>query len=70
MQELKVLVTLQVEESDPEAKIDRAIMQDAAAEAVENALRFAQDNGFSHAQADELSIGFVDAVPYEEQAGE
>jgi len=35
-------------------------------EAVENAMRFAYDNGFSHTYADELSIGFVDAVLYEE----
>jgi len=67
MREIKVLVTLRVEESEPDAKIDRDTMQDAATEAVENAVRHAEDNGFSHALADELSIGFVDAVPYEEE---
>ena len=41
-------------------------MQDAAVEAVENAVRFAHDNGFSHTWADELSIGFVDVVAYED----
>jgi len=66
MREVRVLVTLQVDECEPDAKIDRETMQDAAVEAVENAMRFAYDNGFSHAYADELSIGFVDAVLYEE----
>jgi hypothetical protein len=67
MREIKVLVTLQVDESEPDAKIDRDTMQDAAVEAVENAVRHAEDNGFSHAWADDLCIGFVDAVPYEEE---
>jgi hypothetical protein len=66
MREVRVLVTLQVDECEPDAKIDRETMQDAAVEAVENAMRFAYDNGFSHTYADELSIGFVDAVLYEE----
>jgi len=66
MREIRVLVRLQVDECEPDAKIDRDTMQDAAAEAVENAMRFAYDNGFSHSYADELCIGFVDAVLYEE----
>ena len=66
MREIRVLVTLQVDECEPDAKIDRETKQDAAVEAVENAMRFAYDNGFSHTYADELSIGFVDAVLYEE----
>lgn len=66
MREVRVLVTLQVDECEPDAKIDRETMQDAAVEAVDNAMRFAYDNGFSHTYADELSIGFVDAVLYEE----
>ena len=41
-------------------------MQDAAVDAVENAMRHAEDNGFAHPYADDLSIGFVDAVLYEE----
>jgi hypothetical protein len=45
-------------------------MQDAAVDAVENAVRHAEDNGFSHPYADELSIGFVDAVLYEEDTDE
>jgi hypothetical protein len=66
MREVRVLVTLQVDECEPDAKFDRETMEDAAVEAVENAMRFAYDNGFSHTYADELSIGFVDAVLYEE----
>jgi hypothetical protein len=70
MREIRVLVRLQVEECEPDAEIDRETMQDAAVEAVENAMRFAYDNGFSHTYADELSIGFVDAVLYEEELDE
>ena len=66
MREIRVLVTLQVDECEPDAKIDLETMQDAAVDAVDNAVRFAYDNGFSHAYANELSIGFVDAVLYEE----
>ena len=66
MREVRVLVRVQVDECDPDAKIDPEIMEEAAVEAVENAIRFAEDNGFSHTWADDLSIGFVDAVLYEE----
>ncbi len=66
MREIRVLVRLQVEECEGDGKFDREMMEDAAVEAVENAMRFAYDNGFSHTYADELSIGFVDAVLYEE----
>ena len=66
MREVRVLVRVQVDECDPDAKIDPEIMQEAAVEAVENAVRFAYDNGFSHAWTDDLSIRFVDAVLYEE----
>lgn len=66
MREVRVLVRVQVDECNPDAKIDPEIMQEAAVEAVENAVRFAYDNGFSHAWTDDLSIGFVDAVAYEE----
>jgi hypothetical protein len=65
MREIKVLVTVQVEEDDPEMKIDREAMEEAAVEAVENAVRFAENAGFQHSSADDLSIGFVDAVLYE-----
>ena len=66
MREIRVLVRLQVEECESKANFDREMMEDAAVEAVENAIRHAEDNGFSHPYADELSIGFVDAVLYEE----
>jgi hypothetical protein len=66
MREVRVLVRLQVDECESDATIDREIMEDSAVDAVENAIRHAEDNGFSHQYADELSIGFVDAVLYEE----
>jgi hypothetical protein len=66
MREIRVLVRLQVDECEANAKIDLETMQDATVDAVENAMRHAEDNGFSHPYADELSIGFVDAVLYEE----
>ncbi len=66
MREIRVLVTLQVDECDPAAKIEPEAMQEAAVEAVKNALHTAEDNGFSHAWADDLCIGVVDAVAYEE----
>jgi hypothetical protein len=66
MREIRVLVRLQVDECEPNAEIDLETMQDAAVDAVENAVRHAEDNGFSHSCADILSIGFVDAVLYEE----
>jgi len=68
MREIRVLVTVQVDECEPDEKIDRETIEDAAVEAVENAMRFAYDNGFSHTYADKLSIGYVDAVLYEEDA--
>jgi len=67
MREIKVLVTLQVDECDPDTKIDRDTMQQAAVEAVENAVRHAENNGFSHTWADDLSIGLVDTVAYEDE---
>jgi hypothetical protein len=66
MRRIRVLVALRVDECEPDAKIDLETMQDAAVDAVENAMRHAEDNGFAHPYADDLSIGFVDAVLYEE----
>ena len=66
MREIRVLVTLQVDECDPAATIEREAMQKAAVEAVTNALHTAEDNGFWDAWADDLSIGVVDAVAYED----
>jgi hypothetical protein len=55
-----------VDECDTAATIDGDTMQKAAVEAVENAVRHAEQNGFSHRWANDLSIGFVDAVVYED----
>ena len=65
MREISVLVTLQVDECDPDISIDRETMEKAAVEAVENAVRFAYENGFSHQWADDLCVGFVGAKLYE-----
>jgi len=65
MREISVLVTLQVDECDPDITIDRETMEKAAVEAVENAVRFAHENGFSHPWADDLCVGFVEADLYE-----
>ena len=53
MREVRVLVRVQVDECDPDAKIDPEIMQEAAVEAVENAVRLGYETGFSHTWADE-----------------
>ena len=42
----------------------REELEDAAVEAVVNALKLVEANGFSHSYADGVSIGFVDAVEY------
>ena len=66
MDEIKVLVTLQVDETDEDDPVDKEDKQDAAVEAVENAVRAAHEMGFTHGLADKLCIGFGDAVLYEE----
>jgi hypothetical protein len=66
MHEIKVLVRLEAEKVDEEVPVTVEDMQDAAAEAVENAVRAAFDMGFAHRLADKLCIGFVDAVLYED----
>jgi hypothetical protein len=70
MREIKVLVTLQVEEADENDPVAAEDKQDAAVEAVENAVRRAEDAGFTHSLADKLCIGFVDAVLYDEDEDE
>lgn len=70
MRTISVLVTLQVEECDPDITVDQETTERAAVEAVENAVRFADENGFSHQWADGLSIGFVDARLYESKDDE
>ena len=68
--EVKVLATLQVDEADEEDSVAAEDMQDAAVEAVENAVRAAYEMGFTHSLADKLCINFVDAVLYEEDEKE
>jgi hypothetical protein len=66
MRTIRVLVTLHVDECEPDAKFDREMMEDAAVEAVENVMRHATGAGFPHTYEEELSVCFVDAVLYEE----
>jgi hypothetical protein len=65
--DIHVLVTLQVEEVDPDVPVAAEETQDAVVEAVENAVRAAYEMGFTHSLADKLCIGFVDAVLYEQE---
>jgi hypothetical protein len=67
MCKIKVLVTLQVEPADQNVPIEAQDMQDAAVEAVENTLRAAYEMGFTHGLADDLCIGLIDVVLYEEE---
>ena len=66
MREIKLIVTLEVDDCESDTKIDRGTMQAAAVEAVENVLRHATGAGFPHARENDLSICFVDAVAYED----
>jgi hypothetical protein len=70
MKEIYVLVRVRVEESDPATPIDRETMEDAAIEAVANAVKQGELNGFNHQHADKLCISFDDAVPYEDYASD
>ena len=60
MREIKVLVTLQVDECDPAVKIGKAAMENAAVEAIKDAVKRGEDNGFNHSLADEICIGVAD----------
>ncbi len=60
MSENLVVVELQVDPNDPNAKMSEEDMQEAAIQAVRNAVQFAYENGFSHEFADVCSIGLVD----------
>ena len=64
--QIKILVTLNVEPCEQGVEIPADDKQDAAAEAVANALRYAEGEGFRHGMEDQFSMTFVDAVPYEE----
>jgi hypothetical protein len=63
---MKILVTLDVEPCEQDAEISVEEKRAAAAEAVRNALRYAEGEGFSHDREGELSLTFVDAVKCED----
>jgi hypothetical protein len=56
MREIKLLVTLHVDECEPEKPVTQATMERAAVEAVDNALTRAYSEGFDHGWEDYLSI--------------
>jgi len=66
MREVRVLVTVQIDENNPANGFDSEALDDAAVDAVENAMKFAGEAGFVHSYAEELSVGYVDSVLYEE----
>ena len=55
--EVAVMVTLQVESIDPDERIDRHEARVSVARAVQSAIAFCEDNGFTHPLEDKLSIG-------------
>ncbi len=65
--EIRVLVTMQVEPIDQNVTDTREELEGAATEAVGNALKLVEANGYAHTYAEELSIGFVDAVEHEHE---
>jgi hypothetical protein len=54
--ELGVLVTLQVDMDEPHTETE---ISKAAVQAIANAVRLGEDNGFSHDLADDVSFGLV-----------
>ena len=63
MTEIKLLVTLQVD-PDVDKKFKKGQLQDAAVEAVNNALNFVANAGFEHALAADVSIGIAGVKVY------
>lgn len=58
--QLQVLVTVDIDPDDPDDdKGSTGDFQEAAVEAVKNALQFAEQEGFCHALAEVASIGVV-----------
>lgn len=57
--EVKVIVTLQVSQCDPYIELDQEFIQRAALASVRNAVRFADNNGFSHPWTEDVSVGLV-----------
>jgi hypothetical protein len=58
MREIRLVVTLQV---DDDGKFEEPELQAAAVAAITDALQFAENQGFSHPLADDISISFVSA---------
>lgn len=54
--QIQVVVTLQ---ADMDERHTKAAMVKAAVQAIENAVRQGEDNGFSHDLADDVSFGLV-----------
>jgi hypothetical protein len=58
--QVQILVTVDVDPIDPDDdQASTGNSQEAAVEAVKNAVDFAEQNGFCHALADVVSIGVV-----------
>jgi hypothetical protein len=57
--QVQILVTVDVDPIDPDDKGSTGEFQEAAVEAVKNAVDFAEQNGFCHALAEVVSIGVV-----------
>ena len=63
MKEIKILVTVQVDEAEEEATISDSDKQKAACQAIKNAVDFFHRNGFEHDLANKLCIGVVSVEP-------
>lgn len=53
---VQVLLTLDVDDCDPAEPVDPAMKKRCAAEAIHNAVKYAQGEGHTHELEDELSI--------------
>ena len=68
--QVQVLVTVDVDPCDPEDnKGSTGEFQAAAVEAITNAVKFGEAEGFSHTLADHVSIGVVSIEHYESMEG-
>ena len=54
--QIQVVVTLQVDMHEPHTETE---IRNAAVQAIENAVRLGEDNGFSHDLAGDVSFGLV-----------
>jgi len=67
VQEVQVLVTLQVLPCEKDKIISEIEAENGAVEAVRNALKKEEDNGFNHKYVDKLSIQVVEVEKRNEQ---